>query len=68
MKPYEAKYSTEVSTMKTWYFSTPAVFKTSKNVSIIFMDNVTLIGVSYQQNSAIHCVSEFGVTAINVHI
>ena len=25
------------------------------------MDNVTLTGVRYQQSSAIHCVSEFGI-------
>ena len=28
------------------------------------MDNVTLTGVSYQQSSVIHCVSEFGIIAI----
>ena len=30
------------------------VFKTSKNVSIINIDNVILIGVSFQQSSVIH--------------
>ena len=33
-------------------------FNTSKNVSIINMDNVTLTGVSYQQSSVIHCMCE----------
>ena len=39
-------------------------FNTSKNVSIIDMDNVTLTGVSFRQSSVIHCVSEFGIIAI----
>ena len=30
------------------------------------MDNVTLTGVGGQQSSVIHCVSEFGIIAINV--
>ena len=39
-------------------------FNTSKNVSIIDMDDVTLTGVSFRQSSVIHCVSEFGIIAI----
>ena len=42
------------------------LFNTSKNISITNMDNITLTGVSDQQNSVIHCVSEFSIIAINV--
>ena len=41
-------------------------FTTSKHISIVDVVNVTLTGVSDQQRSVIHCVSEFSVIAINV--
>ena len=42
------------------------LFATNKRIIIRNVDNVTLTGVSDQQSSVIHCVSEFSVTAINV--
>ena len=36
------------------------------SISIRDVVNVTLTGVSDQQNSVIHCVSEFSIIAINV--
>ena len=42
------------------------LFNTSKSISIKGMDNITLTGVGGQQSSVIHCVSEFGIIAINV--
>ena len=39
---------------------------TKMSISIRDVVNVTLTGVSDQQNSVIHCVSEFSVIAINV--
>ena len=42
------------------------LFNTSKSISIKGMDNITLTGVGGQQSSVIHCVSEFGISAINV--
>ena len=42
------------------------LFNTSKNISITNVDNITLTGVSDQQSSVIHCMSEFSVIAINV--
>ena len=42
------------------------LFATNKRIIIRNVENVTLTGVSDQQSSLIHCVSEFSVTAINV--
>ena len=57
--PYETKHSTEVSTRKTY-----GIFQHQQKYFIINMDNVTLTGVSYQQSSVIHGVSEFGIIVI----
>ena len=42
------------------------LFATRTNISVMDVVNVTLTGVSDQQSSVIHCMSEFSVIAINV--
>ena len=41
-------------------------FNTSKHISIVDVVNVTLTGVTDQQRSVIHCMSEFSIIAENV--
>ena len=42
------------------------IFPTSKSLIVKDVDNVTLTGVSDQQSSVIHCMSEFSVFAMKV--
>ena len=42
------------------------LFTTRISIYIVNVDNVTLTGVSDQQSSLIHCVSEFSVIVVNV--
>ena len=41
-------------------------FSINKSIALLDVVNITLTGVSDQQSSVIHCVSEFSIIAINV--
>ena len=59
-------YYVESNTVLTFLPGKHLLFTTSKSLSMVGVVNVTLTGVSDQQSSVIHCMSEFSVIAVNV--